>query len=267
MTTRTRTIAVLAAALLALVTACGGGEHAAPAGNAIKVWTLENLPDRVEAQKALAARFTAGHRHHGRARRRRRGPVPASSSPRRRRRTTCPTWSARCRWPACARWPANELLDTDVAGQVVDDLGADTFSAARARADRATATRSSRCPPTAGRSCWSTARTCSTAAGLPAPRTYDTICAAAAKALNTDGVAGVRRRHRARRRLHPADLREPRAGQRLRARRRRGQGHARQRRSASGASPSTATWSAPPRCRARRTSTPPGPPTSPARPP
>ena len=78
MTTRTRTIAVLAATLLGLVSACGGAVSRRAAGDAIKVWTLENLPDRLEAQKVLRRAFTAGHGHQGRPRRGGRGPVPAS---------------------------------------------------------------------------------------------------------------------------------------------------------------------------------------------
>ena len=62
--------------------------------------------------------------------------------------------------------------------------GADTFDQRALELDPATATRSSRCPATPGRSCSSTARTCSTRPGCAAPTPTRRILAAA-RTLNT----------------------------------------------------------------------------------
>ena len=72
------------------------------------------------------------------------------------------------------------------------------------------------------------------AAGLDAPETYDDVLAAA-EALDSAERRRLRRRQRRRRRLHRADLRGDRSRQRLRAGRRRGRGHLRQRRVRRGA--------------------------------
>ena len=85
---------------------------------------------------------------------------------------------------------SNDLLNTEIAGQVVDELGKDTFAAAQPGADQGRRQASSPCPATAGRSCWSTARTSSHAAGLEPPTTFETI-ERAAQTLNKDGVAGI----------------------------------------------------------------------------
>ena len=79
------------------------------------------------------------------------------------------------------------------------------------------------------------------AAGCAAPTTYDDITAAARRRWTSPRSGRLRRRHHARRRVHPADLRAPRAGQRLRDGRRGGRDHHRQLRSASARSTSTAT--------------------------
>src|SRR5919109_317216 len=59
MTTVTRRIG-LALGLVAVlvVSACGGGDGGAGDENRITVWTAEDLPDRVAAFEAIAARFT-----------------------------------------------------------------------------------------------------------------------------------------------------------------------------------------------------------------
>jgi len=55
---RTRASVALACAL-ALVAAAGcGGDDGGSGDDAITVWTLENLPDRMQAQRQLASRFT-----------------------------------------------------------------------------------------------------------------------------------------------------------------------------------------------------------------
>ena len=53
-------VAGVALTVLASVAGCGGGGDGGGGGGGkqIKVWTLENLPDRLAAQKRIAAAFT-----------------------------------------------------------------------------------------------------------------------------------------------------------------------------------------------------------------
>jgi multiple sugar transport system substrate-binding protein len=57
MTTRIRAVA-LATALLMTAGACGSGDAGQRQDTKLTVWTLENLPDRLAAQKSLAERFS-----------------------------------------------------------------------------------------------------------------------------------------------------------------------------------------------------------------
>jgi multiple sugar transport system substrate-binding protein len=189
MTTRTRAIAVLGAALLALVTAAcgGGGESAAPPANSIKVWTLENLPDRLEAQKALAQRFTQAtgitvdlvgvdEDQFSQL-------IQSSAAS-----NDLPDVVGAVPLAGIRSLAADELLDTAAAGKVVADLGAETFSPRALELTRDGDTQLA--VPSDG---WAQLllyrKDLLTAAGLPIPRTYADL-AAAAKALNKNGVAG-----------------------------------------------------------------------------
>jgi multiple sugar transport system substrate-binding protein len=187
MTTRTRTIAVLAAALLGLVSACGGGESAAPAGNAIKVWTLENLPDRLEAQKVLAQRFTQATGITvdlvGVDEDQFQQLIRSSSAS-----DALPDVVGAVPLAAVRSLAADQLLDTDVTGKIVTDLQPGTFSSRALELTRDGDTQLA--VPSDG---WAQLllyrKDLLTAAGLPIPRNYADF-AAAAKALNKDGVAG-----------------------------------------------------------------------------
>ncbi len=83
---------------------------------------------------------------------------------------------------------ANELLDTDAVGEVLDGLDPDTFSESALEltsdGDTSSPSRASR-----GSSCSSTARTSSTRPDWPNPPTYDDVLAAA-EALDSPDVAG-----------------------------------------------------------------------------
>ncbi|MDT0351425.1 ABC transporter substrate-binding protein [Pseudonocardia charpentierae] len=187
MTTRTRTIAVLAAALLGLVSACGGGQSAAPADNAIKVWTLENLPDRLEAQKVLAQRFTQATGITvdlvGVDEDQFQQLIRSSSAS-----DALPDVVGAVPLAAVRSLAADQLLDTDATGKIVTDLQPGTFSP---RALELTRDGDAQLAvPSDG---WAQLllyrKDLLTAAGLPIPRNYADF-AAAAKALNKDGVAG-----------------------------------------------------------------------------
>jgi multiple sugar transport system substrate-binding protein len=189
MTTRTRTVAVLATALMALATAAcgGGGGQPAPPANAIKVWTLENLPDRLEAQKALAARFTQAtgvtvdlvgvdEDQFSQL-------ITSSAAS-----NDLPDVVGALSLAGVRSLAANELLDTATAGRIVTDLGPETFSP---RALELTKDKDAQLAvPSDG---WAQLllyrKDLLTAAGLPIPRTYADL-ATAAKGLNKDGVAG-----------------------------------------------------------------------------
>jgi multiple sugar transport system substrate-binding protein len=189
MTTRTRTVAVLAAALLALFTAaCGGGDQASGQnGNGIKVWTLENLPDRLEAQKALAQRFTQSTGINvdlvGVDEDQFQQLIRSSSAS-----GDLPDVVGAVPLAGVRSLAADELLDTATAGRIVSDLGAETFSK---RALELTRDRDTQLAvPSDG---WAQLllyrKDLLTAAGLQIPRTYADL-ATAAKTLNKDGVAG-----------------------------------------------------------------------------
>jgi multiple sugar transport system substrate-binding protein len=187
MTTRTRTVAVLAAALLALATACGSDEPAAPAGNAITVWTLENLPDRLEAQKALAARFTQATGVTvdlvGVDEDQFQQLIRSSAAS-----DDLPDVVGAVPLAAVRSLAADQLLDTAAADKIVNELDSSTFSQRALELTRDDATQLA--VPSDG---WAQLlvyrKDLLTAAGLPIPRTYADL-AGAAKALNKDGVAG-----------------------------------------------------------------------------
>ena len=187
MTTRTRTIAVLAAALLGLVSACGGGESAAPAGNALKLRTLENLPDRLEAQKVLAQRFTQATGITvdlvGVDEDQFQQLIRSSSAS-----DALPDVVGAVPLAAVRSLAADQLLDTDVTGKIVTDLQPGTFSPRALELTRDGEAQLA--VPSDG---WAQLllyrKDLLTAAGLPIPRNYADF-AAAAKALNKDGVAG-----------------------------------------------------------------------------
>ncbi len=221
MTTRTRTIAVARRRRCsAWYPACGGGESAAPAEQRDQGLDAGEPAGPAGGAEGARAAVHAGHRHR---RRPRRLWTKTSSSqlitvvvgvrrPAGRRR-------ARCRSPPCARWPPNELLDTDATGRSSTTSGPDTFSPRALELTRDGDTQLA--VPSDG---WAQLllyrKDLLTAAGLPIPRTYADFARGGEDAQHRRRRR-VRRRHRGGRRVHPADLRAPGAGQQLRAGRRR----------------------------------------------
>jgi multiple sugar transport system substrate-binding protein len=188
MTTRTRAIAVLAAALLALFTAaCGSDQAAAPSDNTIRVWTLENLPDRLEAQKALAQRFTQATGVNvdlvGVDEDQFQQLIRSSAAS-----NDLPDVVGAVPLSGVRSLAADELLDTATAGRIVADLGPETFSTPALDLTKDGDTQLA--VPSDG---WAQLllyrKDLLTAAGLQIPRTYADL-ATAAKTLNKDGVAG-----------------------------------------------------------------------------
>ena len=191
--TRTGTLLVAAALCLTGAAGCGGGDGGGGGGNdanakSIKVWTIEDVNERVAAQKKMAQAFTAKSGIK----------VEIVAVAEDQFDQTIPSAAAGNDLPdVVAALPlsqvrslaSNDLLNSEIAGQVVDELGKDTF-APRALdltkdGDRQLAV------PSDG---WAQLLFYRTdlfeKAGLTAPDTYDKIRAAAAK-LNTGGTAGV----------------------------------------------------------------------------
>lgn len=179
--------AVLSAALLAVPLAACGDDTEQPA-NAITVWTEENLPDRLEVQKAIVAEFTkkTGIKVNlvGVAEDQFSQIVTAAAAA-----GKLPDVIGALPLAAVRELEANDLLDTSTAGKVVDQLGRGTFSARALELD--TSDGKLLAVPSDG---WAQLilyrKDLFEKAGLAPPDTYETLEAAAAK-LNTGGTAGI----------------------------------------------------------------------------
>ncbi|MGK5685478.1 extracellular solute-binding protein [Actinoplanes sp. URMC 104] len=186
-----RSLAAVAAAGLAAatLTACGDDDGGGGgSGDTITVWSLENQTDRVQATQAVADRFTAASGIK----------VKIVATDENQFSSLITSAAAAGTLPdvvgalplaAVAQMATNDLLDTGAAKEVVDGLGAGTFSP---RALELTAQDGKQLAvPSDG---WAQLLFYRTdlfeKAGLTAPDTYDKIRAAAAK-LNTGGTAGV----------------------------------------------------------------------------
>jgi multiple sugar transport system substrate-binding protein len=186
MTTRTRIIAALAAALLVLITAaCGGPPEKDP--RHLVVWTQENLEDRLAVQRAAAQKFTdatgisvevigVDEDQFNQL-------ITASAAS-----GTLPDVVGVLPLAAVRSLAANELLDPAAAGRVVADLGPGTFSARALELTRDGPAQLA-VPADAWPQLLLYRKDLFAAAGLPEPTTYADVTAAAAK-LNTDEVAG-----------------------------------------------------------------------------
>ncbi|MET9240000.1 extracellular solute-binding protein [Nonomuraea sp. NPDC003709] len=177
-------VALLAAASLA---ACGdGGESSA--GNQITVWTEENLNDRMAVQNQIAADFT-----------KRTGiqvKLVAMAEDQFSQAVTAaaaagdlPDVIGALPLAAVRELEANDLLDTETPGKVVDQLGRDSFSPRALELDSSGGKLLA--VPSDG---WAQLilyrKDLFDKAGLQPPDTYERLEAAAAK-LNTGGVAGI----------------------------------------------------------------------------
>jgi multiple sugar transport system substrate-binding protein len=186
-----KTSAVLGAAVL--VAACssdgggGGGDGDGGGTGPIVVWTLENLPERLDAQKDIAAAFTEDSGVE----------VELVAIDENQFNQLLTSSAAAGELPdvigalslaGVQALATNELIDTETAASVVEDLGADTFSERALELTRDGDTQLA--VPSDG---WAQLllyrQDLFDAAGLDAPETYDDILAAA-EALDSGDVAG-----------------------------------------------------------------------------
>jgi multiple sugar transport system substrate-binding protein len=189
--TRRARVAVAVAAATTLVAACGsddgGGGNGDGEGGPLVVWTLENLPDRMAAQEEIAAAFTEASGIE----------VELTGIDEDQFNQLLTSSAAAGELPdivgalslaGVQALAANELVDSEAAAAVVEDLGADTFSE---RALELTSDGNTQLAvPSDG---WAQLlvyrKDLFDAAGLAAPETYDDILAAA-EALDSPEVAG-----------------------------------------------------------------------------
>ncbi|GAA2386157.1 ABC transporter substrate-binding protein [Nonomuraea africana] len=180
--------AVLSAALLAItVAACGGGTEERSA-DTITVWTEENLADRMAVQQRIVADFTkkTGIKVNlvGVAEDQFSQIVTSAAAA-----GKLPDVIGALPLAAVRELEANDLLDTETPGKIVDQLGRDSFSARALELDSASGKLLA--VPSDG---WAQLilyrKDLFEKAGLEAPDTYERL-EAAAKRLNAGGVAGI----------------------------------------------------------------------------
>ncbi|WP_049559158.1 ABC transporter substrate-binding protein [Nonomuraea sp. SBT364] len=180
--------AVLSAALLAAtcLTACGDdGEQAA---NEITVWTEENLEDRMAVQQKIIDEFTRKTgikvKLVGVAEDQFSQVVTSAAAA-----GELPDVIGALPLASVRELESNDLLDTEAAGRIVDQLGRDTFSARALELDSSGGKLLA--VPSDG---WAQLilyrKDLFEKAGLRPPDTYEALRAAAAE-LNTGGVAGI----------------------------------------------------------------------------
>jgi multiple sugar transport system substrate-binding protein len=172
-----------------LLAACGSDDGGGGDGGdgPLLVWTLENLPDRLAAQEEIAAAFTKDSGVE----------VELVAIDENQFNQLLTSSAAAGELPdvigalslaGVQALAANELLDTDTAATVVEDLGADTFSDRALELTRDGDTQLA--VPSDG---WAQLlvyrQDLFDAAGLAAPETYDAILAAAQE-LDSSDVAG-----------------------------------------------------------------------------
>ncbi|MFI7639952.1 ABC transporter substrate-binding protein [Nonomuraea sp. NPDC049400] len=178
-------VALLAAASLA---ACGDGGGESSASNQITVWTEENLNDRMAVQNQIVAEFTKKTgikvKLVGVAEDQFSQTVTAAAAA-----GDLPDVIGALPLSAVRELEANDLLDTETPGKVVDQLGRDSFSPRALELDSSGGKLLA--VPSDG---WAQLilyrKDLFEKAGLQPPDTYERLEAAAAK-LNTGGVAGI----------------------------------------------------------------------------
>jgi multiple sugar transport system substrate-binding protein len=184
-----RRAAVGVVALMTLAaSACGGGDDSASEdGNAITVWTLENLPDRLAIQKKIAGAFTEETgidvKMVGIAEDQYSQTLTSAAAA-----DELPDVIGALSLSGVRTLSRDELLAPDVAGNVVEELGADTFSAQALELTSEDGEQLS--VPSDG---WAQLlvyrKDLFDEAGLAPPTTYEDITAAA-QALDSSSVAG-----------------------------------------------------------------------------
>jgi multiple sugar transport system substrate-binding protein len=184
-------VAVAVVGATALVAACGsddgGGNGDGGEGGPLVVWTLENLPDRLAAQEEIAAAFTESTGIE----------VELTGIDEDQFNQLLTSSAAAGELPdivgalslsGVQALATNELINTDVAAAVVEELGADTFSE-QALALTSDGDAQLAVPSDGWAQLLVYRKDLFDAAGLAAPETYDDILAAA-KALDSPELAG-----------------------------------------------------------------------------
>jgi len=176
-----------ASALVAGCSSSGSGGGNGGSGDALVEWTLENLPDRVAAQEEIAANFTKSSGVK----------VDLVAIDENQFNQLLTSSAAAGKLPdvigalplaGVQALAANDLIDSDTAAAVVDDLGADTFSQRALELTR-DGDKQLAVPSDGWAQLLVYRKDLFDAAGLAAPRTYDDILAAAQK-LDSPEVAG-----------------------------------------------------------------------------
>jgi multiple sugar transport system substrate-binding protein len=183
----TRTAGPLAAVLTLLAVLAAGCAPPPRDPNHLVVWTLENLPERLAAIRSVAERFTQATgitvEMVGVDENQFTQLVTASAAS-----GVLPDVVGSLPLAAVRSLAANELLDPAATGQALAALGPETFSARALELTR-DGNAQLAVPSEAWPQLLLYRRDLFAAAGLPEPRTYAEVTAAATK-LNTDEVAG-----------------------------------------------------------------------------
>jgi len=183
----TRTAGPLAAVLTLLAVLAAGCAPPPRDPNHLVVWTLENLPERLAAIRSVAERFTQATgitvEMVGVDENQFTELVTASAAS-----GVLPDVVGSLPLAAVRSLAANELLDPAATGQALAALGPETFSARALELTR-DGNAQLAVPSEAWPQLLLYRRDLFAAAGLPEPRTYADVSAAATK-LNTDDVAG-----------------------------------------------------------------------------
>ncbi|MFI7692803.1 ABC transporter substrate-binding protein [Nonomuraea sp. NPDC049655] len=185
-----RVTAVLSVALLAsaALTACGDGGEQQSGANQITVWTEENLGDRMAVQNQIIAEFTrktgikvklvgVGEDQFSQT-------VTAAAAA-----DDLPDVIGALPLASVRELEANDLLDTETPGRIVDGLGRDSFSPRALELD-SSGGRLLAVPSDGWAQLLLYRKDLFDKAGLAPPDTYEALEAAAAK-LNAGGVAGI----------------------------------------------------------------------------
>jgi multiple sugar transport system substrate-binding protein len=182
------TAALTAALVTGTLSACGGDDEGAEAGGAITVWSLEAQTDRVEATQKIADEFTAKTGIQ----------VKIVGTDENQFTSLVTSAAAAGKMPdvvgalslaGVAQMATNDLVDTDAAKAVVDELGGGTFSP-RALELTSQDNKQLAVPSDGWAQLLFYRKDLFDKAGLAAPDTFDKI-RTAAQQLNTAGMAGI----------------------------------------------------------------------------
>jgi multiple sugar transport system substrate-binding protein len=192
MGTGSRTATVLAALALVAAGCSSGGDDSGGGGsgdNSLTVWTIEDVADRVTAQKKMAQEFTqqSGIKVNIVAVAEDQFDQTITSAA---AADTLPDVVAALPLSALRTLESGDLLDTDTPKKVIDDLGADTF-AARSLELTKDGDKQLGVPSDGWGQLLVYRKDLFDKAGLEAPTTYDKIQKAAQALNGKNGVAGI----------------------------------------------------------------------------